>query len=157
MTSPLGGKEPGQTSPAQPLTVQEKRTAMWCHLSSLAGLIIPGANILAPLFCWLSRKDTSRFVNFHGKESLNFQINMLLYSLFACPFCCAGFGGLLAFGWTTTMGQPLTWGGITLIALSTGFFGILAIYEIIISVLAGVKANEGEWYRYPWVLFRFFK
>ena len=93
-------------------------------------------------------------MNFHGKESLNFQINMLLYSLFACPFCCAGLGVALAVGWSTTSGQSVTWGGI---ALSVAFFSALGLYEIIISVLAGVKANEGVWYRYPWVLFRFFK
>ena len=63
----------------------------------------------------------------------------------------------LAVGWSTTAGQSLTWGGIILLMVSGAFFGILAIYEIIISVLAGVKANEGVWYRYPGVLFRFFK
>ena len=41
MTAQSGGKDAGQTPPTQPLTVQEKRTAMWCHLSSLAGVIIP--------------------------------------------------------------------------------------------------------------------
>ena len=112
---------------------------MWCHLSSLAGLIIPGANILLPLLCWLSRKDTSRFVNFHGKESLNFQINMLLYSLFCCPCCCAGVGVVPLAGWSMT-GQSVTWGGI---GLSAAYLGVLTLYEIVISIIAGIKANEG--------------
>jgi uncharacterized Tic20 family protein len=148
---------PGEESPEKPvrrpLSTEEKRTAMWCHLSSLSGIVIPGFNILAPLFCWLSRKDSSRFVNFHGKESLNFQINMLLYSLFACPFCCGGFGVFVASGATET-GQSSAWIGI---GISFAYLGILTIYEIFISVIAGVKANEGEWYRYPYVLYRFFK
>src|SRR5258707_7370789 len=105
----------------RPLTTEEKRTAMWCHLSSLSGMIITGFNILAPLFCWLSRKDSSRFVNFHGKESLNFQINMLLYSLLCCPFCCTGFGIALFTGWSLT-GQTAMWGGM---GLSFVLVGIL--------------------------------
>lgn len=137
----------------RPLSTEEKRTAMWCHLSSLSGIVIPGFNILAPLLCWLSRKDSSRFVNFHGKESLNFQINMLLYSLFCCPFCCAGFVVIPFTGWTTT-GQSAMWGGV---GISIAVVSVLTLYEIVISVVAGIKANEGEWYRYPYVLYRFFK
>ena len=140
-------------SVTRPLTAAEKQTAMWCHLSSLAGILLPGANILAPLLCWLSKKDTSRFVNFHGKESLNFQINMLVYSLFACPFCCAGLGGLPLLG-ATAAGHSVTWGGL---GLTFVYVTILTIYELIISIFAGIKANEGEWYRYPYVLYRFFK
>jgi uncharacterized Tic20 family protein len=146
-------KEAGDTPPAHPLSTEEKRTAMWCHLSSLSGIVLPGANILAPLFCWLSRKDTSRFVNFHGKESLNFQINMLLYSFLCCPFCCAGLGAGPVIGWNLT-GQSITWGGL---GLAFVFVSILSLYELVISIVAGIKANEGAWYRYPYVLFRFFK
>jgi uncharacterized Tic20 family protein len=151
--TPLVGEETPEKPARRPLTMEEQRTAMWCHLSSLSGLVIPGFNILAPLFCWLSRKDSSRFVNFHGKESLNFQINMLLYSLFACPFCCAGLG-VLAFTGMTLTGQSAAWAGM---GVSFVFLGMLTIYEIIISVVAGIKASEGVWYRYPYVLYRFFK
>src|SRR5882762_7456018 len=104
-------KEVSENTASRPLKPEERRTAMWCHLSSLAGFVIPGANILAPLFCWLSKKDSSRFVNFHGKESLNFQINMLLYSLFSCPFCCAGLAVVPFIGSSLT-GQSLMWGSV---------------------------------------------
>jgi uncharacterized protein len=152
MASQLGEETPDKPA-RRPLSTEEKRTAMWCHLSSLSGIVIPGCNILAPLLCWLSRKDSSRFVNFHGKESLNFQINMLLYSLICCPFCCAGFAVIPFTGWTMT-GQSAMWGGV---GISIVFVSVLTLYEIVISVVAGIKANEGEWYRYPYVLYRFFK
>ena len=147
------GEETPEKSTRRPLSLEEKRTAMWCHLSSLSGIIIPGFNILAPLLCWLSRKDSSRFVNFHGKESLNFQFNMLLYSLVACPFCCAGVAVVPITGWDST-GETVTWSGL---AIGIGIIVVFTIYEIVVSVIAGIKANEGEWHRYPFLLFRLFK
>ena len=83
MTAQSGEEGPKLSTQSRQLTPEELRTAMWCHLSSLAGVVLPlpGANVFGPLGCWLSRKDKSRFVNFHGKESLNFQINMLFYGL----------------------------------------------------------------------------
>ena len=112
---------------------------MWCHLSSLVGLILPGANILAPLFCWLSKKDSSRFVNLHGKESLNFQINMFLYSLLCCPFCCAGAIAYPIVGWSKE-GQVVTWSGL---GLSIVVIGALSIYEIVISIICGHQSQRG--------------
>ncbi len=153
MASGDGGIERGENRRKRPLTEEERRTAMWCHLSSISGLLVPGANILAPLFFWLSKKDTSRFVNFHGKESLNFQINMLLFSLISCPFCCAGVAVVPVTGWNAT-GETVTWSGL---AVGIGIIGIITIYEIVVSIIAGVKANEGEWHRYPFLLFRLFK
>ena len=56
-------------APATELAPQEERTmAMLCHLSSLAGLIIPVpfANIIAPLIFWLINKDKMPFVDEQG-------------------------------------------------------------------------------------------
>ncbi|CAN5504457.1 DUF4870 domain-containing protein [soil metagenome] len=153
MTSPNAPTDPKPNLRSGPLDEAEKRTAMWCHLSSMAGLLVPGANILAPLCCWLTKKDSSPFVNFHGKESLNFQINMLLYSLIACPFCCAGVGVVPFTGWDET-GQSLTWGGL---ALGIGLIVIITLFEIVVSIMAGIKAYEGVWHRYPFLVIRFFK
>ena len=106
------------------LTADEKQWAMFCHLAALAGLIVPGANLIGPLVCWMVKKDTSRFVDYHGKESVNFQINMLIYMLicFALVFVFIGFVLL-----------PL-----------------VAIYSIVMPIIAGIKANEGQKYEYPY-------
>src|SRR5580704_14781621 len=63
------------------VTAEEKQWGMFCHMSALAGLVIGGLLIVGPLICWLIKKDTSRFVDYHGKEALNFQINILAYTL----------------------------------------------------------------------------
>jgi uncharacterized Tic20 family protein len=105
------------------LTNEEKQWGMFCHLAALAGLVVPGGNLIGPLVCWMVKKDTSRFVDYHGKESVNFQINMLIYLVicFALTFVLIGF-----------------------ILLP-----IVGIYAIVMPIIAGLKANEGQKYEYP--------
>jgi uncharacterized Tic20 family protein len=108
------------------LTSDEKMWAMFCHLSALpSGFLAGGMGFLGPLICWLVKKDSSRFVDAHGKEALNFQLNLLIYLLIsiAIAFVTCGIGIVL----------PIA----------------LAIYAFIMPIIAGVKANSGEMYRYP--------
>lgn len=64
----------------EPVVVdKEQRTwAMLCHLSALAGFIIPMGSIIGPLIVWLVKKDEMPLVAEHGRKSLNFQITMLI-------------------------------------------------------------------------------
>ena len=106
----------------------EARTwAMLCHLSTFAKyLAIPFGNIIGPLILWLIKKDQHPFVNDQGKEAMNFQITITLLYLVA---------GILAF---------LLIGFLLLIPI--------AIFDLVFTVLAAVKANEGTAYRYPFTL-----
>jgi uncharacterized Tic20 family protein len=105
---------------------QEKTMAMLCHLLALCGLVVPFGNILGPLIVWLVKKDTSELVNDQGKESLNFQISMTIYGFVA---------GILAL---IVIGIP--------IAIA------LAVFWVVMVIMASIKANEGERYRYPLTL-----
>lgn len=96
---------------------------MACHLSSFAGCFIPFGGIIGPLVCWLSRKDESDWININGRNSLNFQLSMLLYMAIAFPLCFI------------IVGIPIE------IAL-----GIL---ETVCIIIASVKAANGEIFRYP--------
>ena len=109
---------------------QEKMWAMLCHIGALAGLIIPFGNIIAPLIIWLVKKADSPLVDDQGKESLNFQITVTIACIVAW---------LLIF---VVVGFPL------LIALG--------LFDLIMVIIAGIKANEGAKYRYP-VNIRFIK
>jgi uncharacterized protein len=62
-------------------STNEKNTACYIHLSSLAQYIIPFGNIIFPFLIWNSKKDNSDFVNFNGKQVLNFQFSILLFSI----------------------------------------------------------------------------
>ena len=65
----------------------ERTWAMFCHLSTLAGWIIPFANLIAPLVIWLVKKDQYPMVDDQGKEALNFQINITIYELGSLVLC----------------------------------------------------------------------
>src|SRR5205814_10024837 len=59
-----------------------------CHASALLGVFLhfPGY-LLGPLIVWMAKRDNSPEIDAHGKESLNFQISMLIYNAIAEVFC----------------------------------------------------------------------
>lgn len=93
------------------------------HLSALAGNIVPFGQIIGPLVCWQSKKEEYPEVVAHGKAALNFQLSMLLYIILCIPLIFV------------VIGIPL------LIAV--------AIYQLVGTIIGGVKASQGELYRYP--------
>jgi uncharacterized Tic20 family protein len=107
------------------LTSGEKTWAMLCHVTGLAGYLglVPFASIIGPLIVWLLKKDTSAFVDEHGKESLNFQITMSIAYAIIIVLCFVFVGFLLL---------PL-WG----------------LWLIVLVVVAAIKASNGEHFRYP--------
>ena len=96
---------------------------MLCHLSAFAGLFVPLGNIWGPLVFWLIKKDEMPEVDMHGKESLNFQISMSIYIFVS----------------------------VILVLLLIGIFLLigLTIFWIVAVIIASVRANNGELYRYP--------
>jgi uncharacterized Tic20 family protein len=106
---------------------------MFAHLSALLGMLVGGLSFLGPLIIWLMKKDESKFVDYHGKEALNFQLNVLVY-------------GLIALAVGTVVGTVTCGIGFFLLIPLLGGVGI---YGIIMPILAGMKANEGKYYEYP--------
>jgi hypothetical protein len=104
---------------------QARGWAMVCHLSGFAKYTaIPFANIIAPLVLWQLKKDAHPLIDDQGKEALNFQISMTLYVIVgvALIFCLF-------------IGIPV--------------LAALAVVDVVLMVVAGLKANAGEFYRYP--------
>ncbi len=97
---------------------------MLCHASALIGFFVPWAgHILGPLILWLAKRGDSPEIDAHGKESLNFQISMLIYSLIAGVLCLVLIGFVL--------------------------LGILHILNLVLVIIASIQASEGKLYRYP--------
>ena len=97
---------------------------MLCHLLALTAFIgVPLGNIIGPLIIWAIKKDEHPFVDDQGKESLNFQITMTI---------AAVLGIILAF---VLIGIP--------------FLIALCIFDLVMVIVASIKANEGVTYRYP--------
>ena len=101
----------------------ERTWAMLSHFSALCMFIFPFGNILAPLIIWLIKKEEMSFVENQAKEVLNFQISMTIYLLIS---------GILCF---ILIGIPFVIG--------------LGIFNVIITIIAGIKANDGKSYQYP--------
>jgi uncharacterized Tic20 family protein len=101
----------------------DRQMAMLCHLAALAGCVIPFGNIIGPLIVWLMKKDQSPLVDQAGKKSLNFQITATIAMLILVPFCFI------------LIGIPLMM--------------ILGLAVLIFTIIAAVKTNAGEDYKYP--------
>lgn len=113
------------------LSKDERMWAMFTHLSAFAIFFVPFfGNIVGPLVIWMIKKDEYPFVDEQGKESLNFQISITLYSFAAA----------------------------ILIILVVGIFMLISIFFVtfILVVVAGVRANDGIHYKYPLTI-RFIK
>jgi uncharacterized Tic20 family protein len=104
-------------------TNEEKTWATFCHLGAFSGYFFPFAHIIVPLVLWLIKKDEMPLVNDQGKESLNFQISMTLYYVLSTILIVALIGTVLLIG--------------------------LNIFNLIVVIIASVKANKGEKFRYP--------
>ncbi|MEP6672369.1 MAG: DUF4870 domain-containing protein [Chthoniobacter sp.] len=103
---------------------KEARTwAMFAHLSTFAGHLVPFGNIVGPLIIWCLKKDEQPFVNDQGKEALNFQITMTIALIVA---------GISIFVLVGIVLFPAVW-----------------LFDVIVTIIAAVKANEGVAYRYP--------
>lgn len=114
----------------------EKQFALFVHLSALLGFLVPLANLIAPFILWQVKKNESAFVDDQGKEAVNFQITLTLAAI--------------------VLGVV----GLPLMLFTLGFAGIivipaglaLLIAGVVLPILAGIKANEGIAYRYPYIL-----
>ena len=123
----------GESPPSKETNKDARMWGMICHLAGLGGLIpiVPViGSVIGPLIIWQIKKDEFDFVGDQGKEALNFQISILIYAIVS---------GLLCFA-------------------CIGFVLLPAVYilDLIFLLIAAVKANGGERYRYPLTI-RFIK
>ena len=110
----------------QTISKDAKMWGMLSHLTSFAFFIFPFGNILGPLIVWLIKKDEYPFVDDQGKESLNFQISMTIYSLIA--------------------------GVLVLVVVGIALLIVVFVVDFILVIVAAIKANNGEHYRYPFTI-----
>ena len=106
-------------------TAEEKQMAMITHIGGAVLSLFTGLGFLVPLIIYLTKKDQSRFIGFHGLQALIFQ--GILFVL----------GVVLAIGGLLTCG--ITW----------FLLPILGIGALVFQIIAGIKANEGQWYALP--------
>lgn len=123
--TPIGYAGPS-TGPVIPKDSTDRTMGMLCHLLAFSGHFIPLGHIIGPLVLWLIKKDDSPFVDDQGKESLNFQITMTIAGVVA---------GILALVLIGFILLPIIW-----------------IADVVLVIVATVKASQGIAYRYPFCL-----
>jgi uncharacterized protein len=99
----------------------------WCilaHATALVGFLVPVAgHLVGPLIVWLAKRQDSPEIDAHGKESINFQISMLIWNAIALILC--------------------------LVLIGIPILILLHILNIIFVIVASIQASEGKLYRYP--------
>ena len=139
----------------------DKNIAAFTHLSSLTQYFIPFGNYIFPILLWSSKKDKSEFVNHNGKQVLNFQLSLFLYSILlimiAIPCFLISIFNNIPF--TTIINENNfnmsnfnlhdNIGILTLGLTSLLIFGMLKVAEFFLIIYAGIKTSNGEYFKYP--------
>ena len=107
-----------------PAPSQEARQwAMFCHFAAFLGFVFPFGNLIGPLILWQIKKDVDPCVDAQGQEALNFQISVSIAFMISVLLMLVVVGFMLA--------------------------SLVTIAGIVLAIIAGIKANEGQAYRYP--------
>lgn len=114
----------GPAGPAHgPAPAESRNWAMAAHLSAFVvflGLPLP---FIGPLVVWLLRRDTDLYAADHAKEALNFNITATIVLVVATASL------LVLVGFLLLPAAAITW--------------------FVLVIIGGVKASNGEVYRYP--------
>ena len=116
--------DPGNSETVAQIPRDVRNIAVLCHLSAFAGAVFPVfGNILGPLVVWLLRRKDSHFIDFHGRQSINFQISLTIYLIVSAVLIVVKSGLLL--------------------------LPVVFVFGVTMVIIAAVRANEGIEYRYP--------
>ena len=117
---------PQAPPPSGDASPEARQWAMFAHLSALVGFLIPFGSILGPLIIWQIKKAEFPFVDDQGKEALNFQITVLI----AVIVCLV----------------------LTVVLIGFLLLLVVGIAALVLTIMGGIKANNGETHRYPFTL-----
>ena len=135
------------------------------HISTFSKYFFPFGNFIFPLLLWTSNKNESDFIDYNGKQAINFQISILLYSIVV---------GALVFTFTLftawdfaefinlfehnrhhidldlNFNNPISFGSSLILMGVAGVFALaLFVLDLFCTITATSKANEGIKYEYP--------
>lgn len=102
--------------------MQKNTYLMLLHLSFFLGYIIPLLGWVAPIIMWQSKKEDAD-VDKHGKNLINFLLSYLIYA----------FVGFL----------------LSIIGIGFVILGAIAVLQVVFVIMAALKANNGESWKYP--------
>ena len=102
----------------------DRQLIVLTHLSQLITLVIGFGSLIVPLILWITNKEKVFQMDEHGKNIVNFQLSILVYSIICVPL-------------------------VLLLGLGLLGFLVLAIISIIFPIVNAIKASNGETPKYP--------
>lgn len=94
---------------------------IWAILCHLSGLI--GVGFILPIVVYFAMRKESAYLACNSRSALNFHLSLLIYGL-----CCI----------------PLIF-----IVVGIPLLILIGIGSLVVSIIAAVKASDGECYHYP--------
>ncbi|WP_424000835.1 DUF4870 domain-containing protein [Maribacter sp. IgM3_T14_3] len=152
------------------VTKHERNLSALIHASTFSKFFFPFGNFIIPLVLWTASKKEYEFVDHNGKQALNFQISILLYSILvgmvSIPFFLGGFRPNIFDFDHFSFSNIHSFNNINFNFDSDDFFGpwmipiallglaqsALFIINIVYTILATIKTNEGEVFEYPFTI-----
>lgn len=142
------------------ISENQKNTSAFIHLSTFLKYFFPFANYIAPLLIWTFNKEKA-FVDEHGKQAINFQLSVLVYTILVVLIClpfvivfATDFVSLIeaidhsAGEFSVNNIQNLS-GYILLFGLALLLLLGLFVFELYAVINASIHASRGHLYKYP--------
>lgn len=119
-TQPPYPPQPPYSGYAGPQPLNPSDEKLWATLVHVGGIFF---GFLPALIGYLVLKDRGPFVRSHSATALNFQLTMIIAEVV---------------GWVLTL-------------VFVGLLILIAVYivRLVFSIIAAVRANQGQWYTYP--------
>lgn len=142
------------------LSENHKNVAAAIHLSTFSKYFFPFGNFILPLVLWTTNKEKP-FVNEHGRQAINFQLSILVYTIVVGILCLPFFAIFASdfVGLVDAIDHHVHDTSFQDIKNLTGYvtlFGIVAVllfgvfvFELYAVITATVHAQRGEHYKYP--------
>lgn len=140
------------------ITPEEIKWAMVCHVAGLVWIPLywlqfplPLINVIIPGVVWLFQRENSEYIDFQGREALNFQIALFWYSIVFFLIGIIGF-----FIYLAVFGAEVE-SSVGAIALLTRGINetirmvsiLMTIWSLALAPTAAIKAKKGQFYVYP--------
>lgn len=97
----------------------------WCTLLHLSQLLmfLGGIGVVVPIVMWVISKDVSESARLHGANMINWLISSFIYLAVS--------------------------GMLSMVLIGIPFLIAVALLDVVFPVIAGIKANNGELWKYP--------
>lgn len=103
---------------------QDRQLIVLAHLSQLITLVVGFGSLILPLIIWMTNKEKVYQMDEHGKNIVNFQLSILIYSIICIPL---------------------------ILLLGLGLLGLIALafVAMVFPIINAIKASNGETPTYP--------